>query len=82
LAIETAAPDSKLHHLARQHKDWIAQNIQDALGEGYCDDPKTLSQQIALLWDGGIVGAYIHQSDKPIHLAQTAAESLVQLSRR
>src|SRR6056297_691435 len=77
LAIEAAAPDSVLHALARQHKAWIRANIRTQLGEDFFSDPHVLAQQIALLWDGGIVGAYVHQSDRPIDSAREAALTLM-----
>src|SRR6056297_180411 len=77
LAIEAAAPDSALHLLAQEHKTWINANIRTQLGEGMFSDPDALAQQIAVLWDGGIVGAYVHQSSRPIHLARDAARKLM-----
>lgn len=81
LAIEAAAPHSALHSLARQHKIWIAGNIRAQLGEDTFADPETLAQQIAVLWDGGVVGAYVHQSDAPIRTAQAAARMLMRGAR-
>jgi AcrR family transcriptional regulator len=77
LAIEAAAPDSVLHALAEQHKAWIRDNIRAQLGEGLFSDPDILAEQIAVLWDGGIVGSYVHQSDKPIDVAREAARTLM-----
>jgi|SRR6056297_2255025 len=77
LAIEAAAPDSVLHALAQQHKAWIRANIRAQLGEGVFSDPDVLADQIAVLWDGGIVGTYVHQSDRPIDLAREAARTLM-----
>jgi len=77
LAIEAAAPDSALHSLAKQHKVWIAGNIRTQLGQDTFADPETLAEQIAVLWDGGVVGAYVHQSDAPIRTAQAAARMLM-----
>lgn len=77
LAIEAAAPDGALHALAQQHKAWIRANIRAQLGEGVFSDPDVLADQIAVLWDGGIVGAYVHQSDRPIDLAREAARTLM-----
>lgn len=81
LAIETAAPDSALHSLARQHKIWIGDNIRAQLGENSFADPETLAQQIAVLWDGGVVEAYVHQSDAPIRTAQAAVRMLMRGAR-
>lgn len=80
LAIEAAAPDSALHLLAQEHKAWISANIRSQLGEGMFSDPDALAQQIAVLWDGGIVGAYVHQSSRPIHLARDAAQTLMRVA--
>ncbi len=80
LAIEVAAPDSALHALAQEHKTWIRANIRTQLGEGVFSDPDTLAQQVAVLWDGGIVGAYVHQSDRPIRLAREAARTLMRVA--
>jgi len=77
LAIEAAAPDSALHALAQQHKAWITNNIRAQLGDGVFADPDVLADQIAVLWDGGIVGAYVHQSDRPIRSAREAAQTLM-----
>ncbi|WP_372921331.1 TetR/AcrR family transcriptional regulator [Roseovarius sp.] len=80
LAIEAAASDSALHALAKEHKAWITANIRAQLGEGMFSDPDSLAQQIAVLWDGGIVGAYVHQSDRPIHQARDAARTLMRVA--
>jgi len=77
LAIEAAAPNSALHSLAQQHKAWIKANIRRQLGRGVFADSDVLAQQIAVLWDGGIVGAYVHQSDEPIRMAREAARTLM-----
>ncbi|HKL04488.1 MAG TPA: TetR/AcrR family transcriptional regulator [Roseovarius sp.] len=77
LAIEVAAPNNALHALAQNHKIWIRSNIRTQLGDDLFSEPDTLAQQIALLWDGGIVGAYVHQSDQPIDLAREAARTLM-----
>ena len=82
LAIEAASPNSALHALSQQHKAWIRTNIRAQLGEGIFSDPDTLAQQVAVLWDGGIVGAYVHQSDRPIRLAQEAARTLMRVAAR
>jgi AcrR family transcriptional regulator len=80
LAIEAAAPDSALHDLARGHKTWILENIKAQLALGEFNDSDALADQIAVLWDGSIVGAYIHQSDRPIQSAREAARSLLRFS--
>ena len=77
LAIEAAAPDSAMHKLAKRHKDWIFCNLRTQLASAGVADPETLSQQICVLWDGGIVGAYVHQSNAPILAARNAARTLV-----
>ena len=77
LAIEAAATDSDLHQLAKQHKSWIFENVRKQLAEGNFSDPDSLAQQICILWDGGIVGAYMHQSAAPIHAARDAARTLM-----
>src|SRR6056297_3728572 len=77
LAIEAAAPDSALHALAQQHKAWITANIRVQLGDGVFSDTDVLADQIAVLWDGGIVGAYVHQSDRPLRSAREAAQTLM-----
>lgn len=82
LAIEAAAPSSALHKLAQKHKNWIRRNIQSQLEEGSFTEPSTLAQQISVLWDGGIVGAYVHQSDSPIRLAREATRTLMRASAR
>jgi len=77
LAIEAAAPDSALHALAQQHKAWVTANIRVQLGDGVFSDTDVLADQIAVLWDGGIVGAYVHQSDRPLRSAREAAQTLM-----
>jgi len=77
LSIEAAAPDSALHSLAKAHKDWILENIKGHLHAGPFSKPESLARQILVLWDGGIVGAYVHQSDTPIHAARDAARALM-----
>ena len=73
LAIEAAAPDGRLHDLARAHKDWIRANLLSHLPSDTFANPEALADQILVLWDGGVVGAYIRQSDEPIRAARDAA---------
>ena len=61
LAIETAAPDSALHAVARNHKDWILRNIADSLPDELFDRPQDLARQVLVLWDGGVVSAWCSQ---------------------
>ena len=77
LAIEAAAPDSALHSLAKKHKDWIRENIKIQLLLGDIPGSGPLADQICVLWDGGIVGAYVHQSERPILVARDAARTLI-----
>lgn len=77
LAIETAAPDGRLHALARTHKDWIRDNVISHLSSETFADPESLADQILVLWDGGVVGAYVRQSDTPIRAAREAARTLL-----
>ena len=78
LTIEAAAPDSALHGLAKAHKDWILSNLAEHLSPDTFANPPTLARQILVLWDGGIVGAYIQQSDASIQAARDAARTLMQ----
>lgn len=82
LAIEAAAPDSAMHKVAKDHKDWILQNLIEHLTPEVFLEPETLARQILVLWDGGIVGAYVQQSDDPIHAARDAARILMRSSTR
>ena len=77
LAIEAAAPDSALHSLAKKHKDWIRENIKIQLLLGDIPGSGPLADQICVLWDGGIIGAYVHQSERPILVARDAARTLI-----
>lgn len=77
LAIEAAVPDSAMHRLAKTHKDWIRDNLVGHLTPDVFTAPETLARQILVLWDGGIVGAYVQQSDDPIHAARDAARVLM-----
>lgn len=77
LAIEAAAPDSRQHILAQAHKKWIRANVSGNLPPEVFADPKSLAGQIIVLWDGGIVGAYVQQSDAPIRTARDAARTLM-----
>lgn len=77
LAIEAAAPDSAMHSLAKTHKDWILDNLIGHLKTDVFTAPETLARQILILWDGGIIGAYVQQSDDPIHSARDAARVLM-----
>ncbi|MFK7836453.1 MAG: TetR/AcrR family transcriptional regulator [Sulfitobacter sp.] len=77
LAIEVAAPDSAMHKLAKAHKDWILDNLIGHLSPDLFTAPQELARQILVLWDGGIVGAYVQQSDAPIHAARDAARVLM-----
>ena len=77
LAIEVAASDSALHMLAKKHKDWIRGNTETQIRLGEVPDPGLLAEQICVLWDGGIVGSYVHQSERPILIARAAARTLL-----
>ncbi|WP_407496671.1 TetR/AcrR family transcriptional regulator [Pseudooceanicola sp. MF1-13] len=77
LAIETAAADGSLHALAKAHKEWIRANVLDCLPSEMFADPATLARQVVVLWDGGIVGAYVTQSVTPIKAARDAAQALM-----
>jgi AcrR family transcriptional regulator len=77
LAIESAAPDSAMHNLAKTHKDWILKNLIGHLSPDVFTAPEALARQILVLWDGGIVGAYVQQSDEPIHAARDAVRVLM-----
>lgn len=77
LSIEAAAPDSAMHALARAHKDWLLDNLVTHLSAQTLADPQMLARQILVLWDGGIVGAYVQQSGAPIHAARDAAQALM-----
>lgn len=77
LTIETAAPDGRLHALARAHKDWIRANLLSHLSSDTFAEPDSLADQILVLWDGGVVGAYVRQSDAPIQAAREAARTLM-----
>ncbi|MCB1522330.1 MAG: TetR/AcrR family transcriptional regulator [Hyphomicrobiaceae bacterium] len=75
LAVETADPESELHALAKRHKDWISARITgDVVAMGR---KKALAEQIRLLWDGAIVGAYVQGSMGPIRAARAAAGVLL-----
>ena len=82
LAIETATPDSALHGSAKAHKDWVLSNILEHLPPKTFADPEMLARQILVLWDGGIVGAYVHQGAGPIHAAREAAQALMRAAAR
>ena len=82
LAIEAAAPDSALHGISKGHKDWILSNITKHLPATTFAEPETLARQILVLWDGGIVQAYLLQSDAPIHAARDAARTLMRSAAR
>lgn len=77
LAIEAAAPDGALHGLAKAHKDWILGNVASCLPPDAFADPQALARQVVVLWDGGIVGAYVQQSSVPIEAARDAARALM-----
>ena len=81
LATEAAAPDSALHRLAKRHKNWICRNVSRHLGDRTFSDPKMLSRQICILWDGGIMGAYMQQSEMPIVTARDTARALMRNAR-
>ena len=77
LAIEAAAPESSMHRLAKTHKKWILDNLIEHLTPDLFADPDTLARQILVLWDGGIVGAYVQQTDDPIRAARDATRILM-----
>ncbi len=82
LAIETAAPDGALHGLANAHKEWILSNVLGHLPPETFADTEMLARQVLVLWDGGIVGAYVHQSEQPILAAREAARTLLRTAAR
>jgi AcrR family transcriptional regulator len=77
LAVETAAPDSRLHELALRHKRQIRDGLRDLLCAEGRSDADRLAQQILVLWDGAIVGAYLHRSAAPIAAAREAVATLL-----
>lgn len=77
LAVEAAAPDSAVHALAKAHKNWIRGNLLEHLDPDVFKDPETLAGQILVLWDGGIVGAYVQQCDDSIRFARDATRVLM-----
>lgn len=77
LAIEAAAPDSAMHAVAKRHKDWIRENLRAHLESDGFVGPDALADQICVLWDGGIVGAYVHGSDAPLRTARVTARALL-----
>lgn len=78
LAIEAASPDSAMHKLTKDHKDWIFDNLVGHLAPEAFSNPEMLARQILALWDGAIVGAYVQQTDDPINAARDAARILLQ----
>lgn len=80
LAVETAAPGEALHALVRRHKKWIADLVLSDLQELRPDlsdaERCELAEQVRVLWDGGVVGTYVHGSLSPIRAARAAAERL------
>ena len=82
LSIEAAAPDSALHDLALRHKTWIYDNVRGHLDDGTFRGADDLARHICVLWDGGVVGAYVHQSEAPIHAARDAAHALMRSAAR
>lgn len=80
LSIGASAPESSFHRVARDHKHWVLQNIRQQLPEDAFKDRDLLSEQILVLWDGGIVGAYVHQSVRPILAARAAAQALLRIA--
>ncbi len=77
LAVETAAPESRGHALARRHKEWIRDNLAVQLRQAGAAAPEALAEQILVLWDGGIVGAYVRRTPAPLRAARTAALTLM-----
>ena len=77
LAIEAAAPNSAMHALAKKHKAWVRTNCMQTLMAGGYTNSERLADQILVLWDGGVVGAYVHQSTVPIDAARDAVQTLL-----
>lgn len=77
LAVETAAPDSRGHALARRHKEWIRDNLAAQLRQAGAAAPEDLAEQILVLWDGGVVGTYVRRSSTPLRAARSAATALL-----
>jgi len=79
LAIETADPSSELHGLAKAHKAWVLQRIaRDLEAAGYTSgEAQALAEQIRVVWDGAIVGAYLQGTAAPIAAARGLVERLL-----
>lgn len=79
-ALETARPDSAVHALARTQKTRLRNLLARLAQEAGAADPRTLSWQLLMLWDGALAECYVHHSRRPLDAAIEAARDLVRLA--
>ncbi|MGI9025650.1 MAG: TetR/AcrR family transcriptional regulator [Burkholderiaceae bacterium] len=76
-AVERAEPSDPAHRVAAEHKSWIAARFEIIARSANWSDPGLLAEQLLVLWDGAAVGAYLHQSPRPVVAARAAVKSLL-----
>jgi AcrR family transcriptional regulator len=69
--------DSPAHTINLRHRAWIREYFASLAAEAGADDPGTVSAQLAMLYDGAMIGAHTEPSLPWAALARSAAATLL-----
>lgn len=76
-AAECPDPIDGVRRLAAEHKAWIAAQFESVARAAGWRHPGLLAEQLMVLYDGAIVGAYLKRSAQPVVAAAAAAKVLL-----
>lgn len=65
-----------------KRRQWLLNQLFTALQDARVDDPRTVAEQVQLLYDGGLAGSKVNKSGEPIRLAKQMAQELIERSSR
>jgi AcrR family transcriptional regulator len=76
-SIEYPIPGHPVHRAAREHKEMIRSYLRGLAAEVDGADPRTLSEQLYLLFEGAITASQLHGEPWAADYARQAAEKLL-----
>jgi AcrR family transcriptional regulator len=76
-SLEYPDPAHPVHRAAREHKEMIRSYLRGLAADVEGADPKTLSEQLYLLFEGAITASQLHGEPWPAEYARQAAERLL-----